>query len=409
MRVLRLTPHYYFEAKHWPSRFDPLGGMQVQITNMSQWLSKQGIEQEVLTTGFSGVPRYIKDNDCLEIHSVRFMTLPFKSKYTGTLFLDASWGLGVIKWLITKGNRKKFDLIHIHASGVSWPLMIGIITQKILKIPVVVTIHCSRNFTYEPMNKYDLLIHKTVKKLEKRLILKAHTTILLTDRVKDKYTQIFPHIDKFTCIGDCVAPYHLDNSENICNDGILEQLGIPQYSKIVLYVGRIAFEKGWDTFVNIANELKDDKNLFFLVCGDGPQREEMEKEILRLGLHDKFKITGFVSHRIIPSIMAYASVLVMPSRHEELGGTALEAIVAGLPVVASKVGGLANILADMHTAALLDYYDYKGFAQKVRYIINNPEEGKRMNKNAYNEIIPLFKPEEVYPKLIDIYKCAIGD
>lgn len=404
MNVLRLTPHYYFESDSWPSRFDSMGGMQVQITIQSNWFAKKGVRQDVLTTGFPAIKRHLRFGKKLDVYSVRFLTLPFKSKYHGTVMLDQSWSIGVIRWILKNRKKKRYDCIHVHASGVAWPLMVGCLVSRMLgNIPIVLTIHCSRNFTYKPMSFVDAVIHPWVKRIEKKVIKRCDKVVVLTDRVRKQYENMFPNMNKFVTISDCVAPFHQLHQEGPCCQRTFQKLSIPMDKKIVLFVGRVAHEKGWDIFVDVAKRIRQKENVLFLVVGDGPQKDDMCKRFDSYGMSQRYMVTGFISHQLVPCLMSKASVLVMPSRHEELGGTALEAITAGIPIVVSAIGGLKNIFVDGETAFLHKPSDIAGFAKSVNQILENKEIGRYLVRNAREKLLPRYTSDEVLSKYLKIY------
>jgi glycosyltransferase involved in cell wall biosynthesis len=76
--------------------------------------------------------------------------------------------------------------------------------------------------------------------------------------------------------------------------------------------------------------------------GDGPERTALEREAKRIGVGDRLRFVGFVAHDRLPAVLAHADMLVLPSLYEELGTVLLEAMQAGLPVVASKTGGIPD-------------------------------------------------------------------
>ncbi|WDV44739.1 glycosyltransferase [Clostridiaceae bacterium M8S5] len=406
MKVLRVTPHYYFNSDYWPSEFDPIGGMQVQIKNISEWLANNGIFQDIVTMGFPGIENEIKINDNLYLHSTRSFTLPFKSKYTGTIMLDESWVFGTIKWLLKNKNKKDYNLIHIHGSGVIGPYIVALFLNKFFKnIPIITSIHCSRTFTYEPMNLVDKIIHPIVKKIEKKVITISKSIVLTSEKMSKKFKESFiEHEDKFVVISDCLAQHHLKHKKSICCDIIADKYSLPKDKKIILFVGRVAHEKGWDIFLKMANNLKKRDDLFFLVCGDGPQHEDLVEGVLKYGLENKFGITGFISHDEVACIMKNASVLVMPSRHEEFGGASIEAVAAEIPVVASSVGGLLNIFKNEYNGLLVESTNDKAFADAVERIIEDDILRMEIIKRATIDITSKYIPKKVYPHYLKLYE-----
>src|SRR5829696_8690381 len=77
-----------------------------------------------------------------------------------------------------------------------------------------------------------------------------------------------------------------------------------------------------------------------VVVGDGPEREAAMAAARRLGLAERVHFTGFRPHREIPAILGHTDVFAMPSVYEELGSVLLEAMQAGLPIVATRTGGI---------------------------------------------------------------------
>ncbi|MEK5521651.1 MULTISPECIES: glycosyltransferase [Heyndrickxia] len=410
MKILRLTPHYYFENKSWPSRFDPLGGQQIQVTNLAEWLSYKNVDQDILTTGFPGIKRKLKKKGNLKVYSVRRLTLPFKSKYSGTFLLDFSWALGSLFWIL-KNFQKKYNIIHLHSSGVIWPFILGIFASKIFKSKLITTIHCSRNFTYSTTNWFDLLINRLVIFMENKTISRSEIVYVLTDRTRDKYVGRFPElVAKFKKLSDTVGNQHINHmhTKPQCCAENLPKVNFPS-GDIILYLGRISYEKGWETFVEVARNIaRKDKNAKFLVCGDGPQKKELIRVVETYNISDRFFITGFVSKEIVPCVLNNSCVLVMPSKHEELGGSAIEGIIAGVPIVASKVGGLQTLIKDSISGYLVEPGDVNGFTSRVEKILNEKDIAKRLVKKAKEEIKDIYQQDVVFMSLLKDYNSIVG-
>jgi len=257
------------------------------------------------------------------------------------------------------------------------------------------------------MNWFDQIIHNSIQKYEIECIKNSSRTVFLTNKMRLNYEKTIKDTTILDVISDCVSQRHLNHRIGPCCEQTRTQLKIPTNKEIILFVGRIAHEKGWNTYIQVANQLRDEKDVFFLVCGDGPQRAEMERYIEEHNLNDLVHITGFVSHTLIPCIMSMAKVLVIPSLHEELGGTALEGIAAGVPIVASDVGGLSGLFRSPNTAITVPPKDISGFVKSIRRLLYDDSLCALLAKTAKTTILEDYTPEYVLRKYIDLYKVEV--
>ena len=111
----------------------------------------------------------------------------------------------------------------------------------------------------------------------------------------------------------------------------------------IVFIGRLTAAKGVHTLLEaFARVGANGAHLLFV--GDGPDRGALEHEIAERHLGDRVRITGFVPHDRVPQHLAHADVLVLPSAYEELGSILLEAMEAGVPVIASRTGGIPDLV-----------------------------------------------------------------
>jgi glycosyltransferase involved in cell wall biosynthesis len=121
------------------------------------------------------------------------------------------------------------------------------------------------------------------------------------------------------------------------------ELGVDPATAVIGVVARLSEEKGVDVFLRAAAQLmREVPNVDFVIVGEGPAREALER--LAHDLHLTGQVLFLGRRRDVPEILGALDVLVVPSREESFGLAALEGIAAGVPVVASEVGGLREIL-----------------------------------------------------------------
>ncbi|MFB9432998.1 glycosyltransferase family 4 protein [Streptoalloteichus tenebrarius] len=371
MRVLRLTPFFHHDCvTSWPAEFDAVGGMQLQILRLSRELARRGVRQQVLTLGFPGLPRVRVDSPNLVVRITRAPLPRLRSELTGLVGLNQAWLVAALAACVRLRRTWRPDLVHVHADGQLWALLAGPAASRVLGVPYCVTLHCSRLSVYQPMSWIDQLQHRLVVAAEKWALRGASGVSTLTDRTASVVASALgvgaEDVD--------VVPDSVDTSSTVDRaEGrvLLEKLGVPSDHEAVGYVGRVAHEKGWPDLVRVAGALSDRKATF-LVVGDGPQSGRMRDEVAAAGLSDRFLFTGFLPHHDIPAVMAGLDVLVMPSRHEELGGSALEAMLAGTPVAAYAVGGLRDTVGHVTPSLLVPPGDVTALAEAVRGVLDDP-------------------------------------
>jgi glycosyltransferase involved in cell wall biosynthesis len=150
----------------------------------------------------------------------------------------------------------------------------------------------------------------------------------------------------------------------------------------VLFVGRLAPQKGVDTLVEAAGLLEHPSAQVLLV-GDGPERPALERVTERLGVGDRLRFEGFVTHDRLPAAMAHADVLVLPSLYEELGTVLLEAMQAGLPIVASETGRIPDVMEDGVNGLLVPPGDPEALARAIDRILSDGDLARRLSEGAH--------------------------
>lgn len=366
--VLRLTPHFYWPqlAKtSWPVKFDAIGGMQSQITRLTLALDDEAVEQTVLTLRIPGAPPRWEASERTEILGVRVPVLPLRSRIRGMVDLNLSWALGVLRHLAS--TRRRPDLLHVHCSGVIIPPLLGWVLCRLLRVPLVLTVHCSIIVTYHPMNGLDRLLQPFARWVEQRAIRAATRTITLTPRTIEVLKRRSGRgDDAFEVLPDIIdADAFAARATPDAVEELRRRWNLPAGRATVGYVGRLAREKGWPIILDIAEELRDEP-IHWLICGDGNERDLFEQDVARRGLTGQVTVTGYVPNEDIPAAMKAMDLMLMAPIHEEFGSVMLEAMAVGLPIIAVGVGGVANVLEDGALGWLVPERTPEAFAEGIR-------------------------------------------
>jgi glycosyltransferase involved in cell wall biosynthesis len=152
-------------------------------------------------------------------------------------------------------------------------------------------------------------------------------------------------------------------------DAVRRAWGIGAEATVVLVVGALEERKGHAVLLDAARRLRPSRpDLRLVFCGDGSARQRLETAAAKLGGTVVF--AGFRSD--VAACLAAADVVALPSLHEGLGVAALEAMAAERPVVASRVGGLAEVIVEGETGALVPPGDTEALARAVDRLAADP-------------------------------------
>jgi glycosyltransferase involved in cell wall biosynthesis len=171
--------------------------------------------------------------------------------------------------------------------------------------------------------------------------------------------------------------------------------GVPEGARVLLAVARLTPQKGIDVAVRALAALPEDTVL--VVLGEGPERARLEQLARTLGVEDRMFLQGRV-----PDVAAWlerATLLVHPARWEGFGLGVLEAMLAGLPVVASEVSSLPELVVDAETGYLVRPDDPSGLARCVVQALERPSLGAAGRERARQE----FSIDRMADKTAELY------
>lgn len=171
-----------------------------------------------------------------------------------------------------------------------------------------------------------------------------------------------------------------------------------------LFVGRLSPEKGVRTFLLAWRSLK---GIPLKVVGDGPLLNEVKASIKKEGL-ENVEVLGRLSREGVFSVMRKSQALVFPSEwYEGFPVTIAEANACAVPVIASRLGAMEEIVDDGRTGLLFEPGSHEDLAAKIRWAWDHPIEMAQMGRNARREYELKYTPERNYEMLMDIYQRAI--
>jgi D-inositol-3-phosphate glycosyltransferase len=192
------------------------------------------------------------------------------------------------------------------------------------------------------------------------------------------------------------------------------ELGV-EGRRVVLFAGRLEPLKGADTLISAIAEMDCDSRLGDCVClfigedsGDGErsarggERHRLERLASQAGIADRVRFLGAVPHEQLRRFYALAEVCVVPSRVETFGLVALEAQAQGTPVIAARVGGLPEVVADGETGLLVDGHEPRDYCAAISAMLRDEEVRRRMGAAARRRAAG-FSWDRMVDRLLSIY------
>ncbi len=180
-------------------------------------------------------------------------------------------------------------------------------------------------------------------------------------------------------------------------------LGIPESAVVIGTVGRISAEKGHVHLLNTTAELINrHPQTFFLIVGDGELRQQLEKE----WGGSRVIFTGYRSD--LPQLYSCMDIFALPSLTEGLPLVLLEAMAAGLPVVASRVGSVPDLVVDGDSGLLVEPADDTALHRSLLHLLNDPETRKTMGANARGRVMAGYSAATMAAGYQALYSAALG-
>lgn len=186
------------------------------------------------------------------------------------------------------------------------------------------------------------------------------------------------------------------------------ELALPAGAFLVGAAGALDRSKGFDVLLRAASlACVEAPELHVVVAGDGPERARLEEEARLLGMGEHFRLLG--RQRELPRLFAALDLFCMPSREEGLGSVVLEAFAAGVPVLASDAGGLAELLEPGVTGRAVPRGDAEALAAGLLTALREPERGRSMALAARDCALREFGVARMAAAVERIYRSLVAN
>ncbi len=300
-------------------------------------------------------------------------------------------------------REHKYHIVHTHSAKAG---TLGRIAAHRAKVPII--IHTFHSFGWQvartahtrPWQVYTsslkkwfyILVERYAASLSDALVtvseLNKEEAININLASPEKFTTIYSGID-------------LDRFKvNVDRIKTCRSLGLSPGQPIIGTIGRLSIQKAPLDFVAAAKIVLQQKpDNQFIMVGDGPLAAEVRQAI---GAEQRIKVFGYRDD--VPEILSILDLFVLSSLWEGLGRALTEAMIVGVPVAATAVDGVPELVTHRETGLLSPPADPARLAENIIWMLEHPEEAQRMRQRARNRVVPTFSAERMVEQIEELYE-----
>ena len=314
------------------------------------------------------------------------------------LFEYPPYALTLTSKMADIAKHKKLDLLHVHYAiphATSAILAKQILAEQDINIPVVTTLHgtditlVGRDPSFAPVVNYSMN--------------QSDGITAVSDYLRKETIQHFDLNQEIEVIPNFIDVKRFQRKDTAS----LKQELCPKCEKVLVHVSNFRPVKNATHVVEIFHQLRSEgHSLKLLLVGDGPDRMPAEHLARKLGVYEDIQFMG--KQEAVEDILSIADVFIIPSDSETFGLAALEAMACGVPVVATDVGGLPELVIEGETGFLCPAGDIAAFAEKTRRIVLDDALQHKMGAAARRRAVETFANEHIIPEYERFYEKTIA-
>ena len=377
-----------------------IGGISPHVYYLSKSLTRKGMKVYVVTCDFPGAPQH-EVLDGVEIFRIDSYKNPSPDFATWVYLMNVNMQKEAAA--IIKGLDGNVDVLHAHDWLVATA---GIGLKHVFRKPLFATIHSTEIGRRNGIHfDYERMIHET----EAWLTYEDWKVICCSDYMVSHVRWAFGlPADKQIMIPNGVNADVYAEIEKTDLTQFRIKFALPE-EKIVLFVGRLVYEKGVHVLVNAIPKVLEKVNAKFVIVGNGYMKEQLSGLVKSLGIAQKVLFTGFVDDETLRKLQICADVSVVPSLFEPFGIVALEAMAAKSPVVVSDTGGLGEIVDHDVDGVKVYTNNPDSLAWGIIRVLTDEKNAQRLRSNAYKKIQEKYNWDRIAQQTENIYKSVLSE
>jgi glycosyltransferase involved in cell wall biosynthesis len=332
--------------------------------------------------GMSSVIKLFQENSSLSEKIIYLSSYKYKNPFIQIFFF---WGF-LTKYLFYLMTDNNIKLIHIHtaSNGSFFRKSIIFYIAKFFKKKVIMNVHPVNFVNF--YNKSPIL----VKKIIENILNNSDSILVLSEAIKSKVSGICQN----------------KNIQVLYNPIEVKEIVRKDNEKInILFLGRLCEAKGVYDILE-ATKITQNNNFIINLYGDG-NINEFKTIIKNNNIEDKILIKDWISGEEKDIVFEQSDIYLLPSHHEGLPMSILEAMAYGLPIISTPVGGIPDAVEDGVNGFLIQPGDSHALAEKIDILVNNKELREKMGQESYRIAKEKFDIKTITKQLHNIYNQLI--
>lgn len=362
--------------------FPTYGGSGIVATELGMDLAERGHEIHFISTSLPARLDVTLPN--IQFHKVNVETYPLFHQYQ-------PYSLALSTIIVNIAQSQGLDILHVHYAiphAYAAYFAKQMLREQGIELPIVTTLHGT-----------DITLvgnHPAYKPVVEFSINQSDKVTAVSQSLKDETNEFFSIKNEIE-----VIPNFIDNEQFIPDSdcGCRSQMA-PQKEKIITHVSNLRKVKRIEDVVRVFYEIQKEVSSRLIIVGEGPEWENANFLIDKLGIADKVKSLGKVND--LSTILCSSDLFLLPSQKESFGLAALEAMAASVPVISSNAGGIPEVNIDGVTGYTLPIGDVQGMAQKAISMLKDENKLAQFRYNAKLQALK-FDKKNILPMYENMY------
>jgi len=365
--------------------FPTYGGSGIVGSELGRELAARG--HTVHFISYALPTRLVELNERIRFHEVEMFDYP--------LFEFPPYTLALATKILEVSANEGLDILHMHYAipHATAAFLAREMSRPMRYLPFVTTLHGT-----------DI----TLVGARKSFLPMTRFSILQSDAV----TAISEYLARETCrtFGQCgvrVIPNFINAMDYRRRPprGLRDTLA-PEGERLILHVSNFRPVKRITDCIHALARLGKRVRARLVMCGDGPERDGAERLARHYGREKDVSFVGQVPN--IADYLSVADLLLLPSETESFGLAALEAMACEVPVIATRVGGLPEVVRDGETGFLVSVGDIEAIADRAEEVLSDPAKGRAMGARGREWGVSQFNTDRVIPQYIELYESVLS-